>query len=364
VKRIGVLGAGQLGRMLAWAGYPLGFEFSFFDTAADAPAGQLAPLVVGDYEDEQALKAFAKGLDAVTYEFENVPVSAVKILESHVEVYPPARALEYSQDRLIEKTLFRDLGIAVPDFYDVTSLESLQDSLERTGFPAVLKTRRMGYDGKGQAVIRYGTDVETAWQALKEQPLIVESFVPFEGEVSIIAVRNKTGETKFYPLIENYHEGGILRESIVPAEVLPELQQQAESYARLVMKRLEYVGVLTIEFFVVKGQLVANEMAPRVHNSGHWTIEGAQTSQFENHVRAVADLPLGGTQLKGASLMLNLIGVKPNAAEVLKTEDAHLHWYGKTVRPGRKVGHITITGKDRQDVQEKAKGPESLIKSS
>lgn len=347
--------------MLALAGYPLGLEFKFFDTVADAPAGQLAPLVVGKYEDERSLAEFAKGLDVITYEFENVPVSAVKTLEQHVPIYPPAKALEYSQDRLIEKTLFRDLGIAVPDFYDVTSLESLQNALEKTDFPAVLKTRRMGYDGKGQAVIRSDTDAEAAWQAIKGQALILESFVPFEREVSIISVRSKTGETKFYPLVENYHEGGILRKSMAPAEVSPALQEQAETYARLVMERLEYVGVLAIEFFVKNDQLIANEMAPRVHNSGHWTIEGAQTSQFENHVRAVAGFPLGSTEVRSFSVMLNLIGVQPKFEDVLKIENAHLHWYGKSVRSGRKVGHITLTG---QDAHEKAGRLQALIKNS
>jgi 5-(carboxyamino)imidazole ribonucleotide synthase len=356
---MGVLGAGQLGRMLALAGYPLGLEFKFFDMVTDAPAGQLAPLVVGNYQDEKALINFAQGLDVVTYEFENVPVEAVKILEKHVSVYPPAKALEYSQDRLTEKTLFRDLEIAVPDFHDVTSLESLQTALEQTGFPAVLKTRRMGYDGKGQAVIRSSEDGETAWQALKGQALILESFIPFEREVSVIAVRGQTGETKFYPLVENHHEGGILRKSIAPAEVSPVLQEQAETYARMVVEKLEYVGVLAIEFFVKNNQLIANEMAPRVHNSGHWTIEGAQTSQFENHVRAVASFPLGSTEVKSPSVMLNLIGVQPNFEDVLKIENAHFHWYGKSVRPGRKVGHIIITG---QDVHEKAIALETIIK--
>lgn len=350
--KIGVLGAGQLGRMLALAGYPLGLEFKFFDTLADAPAGQFASLVVGQYEDEKALADFVSDLDVVTYEFENVPVNAVNILERYVNVYPPAKALEYSQDRLVEKTLFRDLGIPVPNFYDVTGLESLQESLLRTGFPAVLKTRRMGYDGKGQAVLRSEADVKEAWQSLQGNALILESFVGFEREVSMISVRSKTGETKFYPLTENHHREGILRKSIAPAPSLTdELQTQAETYAKRVLERLEYVGVLAIEFFVKEDQLIANEMAPRVHNSGHWTIEGAVTSQFENHLRAVAGLPLGSTQTRGSSAMLNLIGVRPNVDDVLKLENAHLHWYGKSVRPGRKVGHVTLVGETVKETQ-------------
>jgi 5-(carboxyamino)imidazole ribonucleotide synthase len=359
---IGVLGAGQLGRMLALAGYPLGLEFKFFDTVADAPAGQLAPLIVGRYEDKKALREFAKGLDIVTYEFENVPVSAVNILEQYVNVYPPVKALEHSRDRLVEKTLFRELGVAVPDFYDVISLESLRESLSNTGFPAVLKTRRMGYDGKGQAVICSKADTERAWQAWQENALILESFIGFEREVSILSVRSRTGETKFYPLVENHHREGILRKSIAPAPNLTdEVQQQAETCARLVLERLEYVGVLAIEFFVRDGQLIANEMAPRVHNSGHWTIEGAKTSQFENHLRAVAGLPLGSTEARGVSVMLNLIGLQPNKDDVLRLENAHFHWYGKSVRPGRKVGHVTLVGKTLEAIQDKLTQLENLL---
>jgi 5-(carboxyamino)imidazole ribonucleotide synthase len=360
--KIGVLGAGQLGRMLALAGYPLGLEFKFFDTVADAPAGQLAELMVGKYDDEVALVKFAKGLDVVTYEFENVPVSAVNILERHVNVYPPVKALEFSQDRLTEKTLFRELGIPVPDFYDVTGLESLQESLLKTGFPAVLKTRRMGYDGKGQAVLHSEADVEEAWQTLQGNALILEFFIGFEREVSIISVRGKTGETRFYPLVENHHHKGILQRSIAPAPSLTsELQKQAESYARFVLDRLEYVGVLAIEFFVKDSQLIANEMAPRVHNSGHWTIEGAVTSQFEHHIRAVAELPLGSTKTTGSSAMLNLIGVQPKFSEVLKLPNAHLHWYGKSVRPGRKVGHVTLVGETFEEMRDQLVPLEGLI---
>ncbi|MGL4610668.1 MAG: 5-(carboxyamino)imidazole ribonucleotide synthase [Trueperaceae bacterium] len=359
--KIGVLGCGQLGRMLALAGYPLGIKFKFFDTVSDAPAGQLTPLQVGRYDDEEALLEFTQGLDVITYEFENVPVEAVKILEKHVPIYPPAKALEYSQDRLTEKTMFRASGVPVPDFYAVNTLGDLQEALSQTKDRGVLKTRRMGYDGKGQGIIRSEADRESAWQALQGQALILESFMDFEREVSIIAVRGRTGASKFYPLVENYHEGGILRKSIAPAEVSPQLQGQAEHYAKLVMERLEYVGVLAIEFFVVNGQLVANEMAPRVHNSGHWTIEGAVTSQFENHIRAVAGLPLGSTEMRGSSVMLNLIGVQPKFEDVLKIENVHLHWYGKSVRSGRKVGHITVAG---QDINEKARLLEAIIQNS
>jgi 5-(carboxyamino)imidazole ribonucleotide synthase len=360
--KIGVLGAGQLGRMLALAGYPLGPEFRFFDTVPDSPAGQLAELVVGHYHDEETLKRFAKGLDAITYEFENVPVEAVKVLEQFAPVYPPTRALEFSQDRFTEKTLFRKLDIPVANFYTVNTLEALQTSLSKTTFPAVLKTRRMGYDGKGQIVLRSETDVSPAWQALQGSELILESFVAFEREVSIIAVRSKTGETKFYPLVENHHSLGILRKSIAPAPNLTNaLQNQAEDYARWVLEELDYIGVLAIEFFVINARLIANEMAPRVHNSGHWTIEGAETSQFENHIRAVAGLPLGSTRALGFSTMLNLIGVQPNFQDVLQLENTHLHWYGKSVRSGRKVGHITVTGESAEGVQSQVGRLETLL---
>jgi 5-(carboxyamino)imidazole ribonucleotide synthase len=359
--RIGVLGAGQLGRMLALAGYPLGLEFTFFDTASDAPAGQLAPLQIGKYDDENALLEFAQSVDAITYEFENVPVAAVRLLEKHTSVYPPAKALEFSQDRLTEKTLFRALSIPVPDFYEINTLEDLQNALSHTNNAGVLKTRRMGYDGKGQAVIRSHGDTEKAWQSLQGQALILESFISFEREVSLISVRSQTGEVKVYPLVENYHEGGILRKSIAPVSNLGDLQNQAESYARRVLEKLEYVGVLAIEFFVKDTQLIANEMAPRVHNSGHWTIEGAVTSQFENHIRAVAGLLLGSTEVLGFSTMLNLIGVKPDFADVLRVENAHLHWYGKSVRSGRKVGHITVTGEALEKIQHQVEQLESII---
>ncbi|MBF6595556.1 MAG: 5-(carboxyamino)imidazole ribonucleotide synthase [Thermaceae bacterium] len=341
--KVGILGAGQLGRMLALAGYPLGLEFGFFDTVSDAPAGQLAELGVGAYDDEQALARFAESLDVVTYEFENVPVRAAKYLAGHVPVYPPPVALEAAQDRVAEKTFFQGLGVPTPIFHPVLTKNDLLDGLERTDLPAVLKTRTLGYDGKGQFVLREKADVDRAWEALGGQPLILEAFVPFDLEVSLLAVRGRAGGIGFYPLVENHHRGGILRMSLAPAPGLsPELQTQAQSYASRVLERLEYVGVLAIEFFQLGGQLYANEMAPRVHNSGHWSIEGAETSQFENHLRAVLGLPLGSTASRGHSAMLNLIGLKPDFARVLAVPGAHLHWYGKEVRPGRKVGHVTV----------------------
>lgn len=346
-QRIGILGAGQLGRMLALAGYPLGLHFRLMDTSPDAPAGQMAELVTGSFDDALALAHFADGLSVATYEFENVPVQSAKILEERVAVYPPPKALEVSQDRLAEKTFFNRLGIPTPGFMQVNSPEDLELALNQMGCPAVLKTRRMGYDGKGQAVLRRAEEIPSAWQTVNGSALILEQFITFQREVSILAVRGITGQTAFYPLVENHHQDGILRLSI-PTDTQSHslervlLQGLAQDYATRVLEALNYVGVLAIEFFEVDGKLVANEMAPRVHNSGHWTIEGAQTSQFENHLRAIAGLPLGSTELRGYCAMLNLIGSVPEPRDVLAISGAHLHLYDKAPRPGRKLGHITI----------------------
>jgi 5-(carboxyamino)imidazole ribonucleotide synthase len=348
--------------MLALAGLPLGLEFRFFDTAAEAPAGQLAELHLGAYDDEAALARFAEGCDFVTYEFENVPVRAARFLAERIPVYPPPQALEAAQDRVSEKTFVQGLGIPTPMFYPVSSQNDLLDGLERTGLPAVLKTRTLGYDGKGQFLLGEKGDLERAWRTLGGQPLILESFVSFEREVSILGVRGRAGEMAFYPLVENTHREGVLRRSLAPAPKLaPELQAQAEAYAVRVLERLDYVGVLAIEFFQVGGQLYANEMAPRVHNSGHWTIEGAETSQFENGLRAVLGLPLGSSRARGHSAMLNLIGVRPDPAAILAVPGAHLHWYGKAVRPGRKVGHVTVRADTLKELQERLAGVEVLL---
>lgn len=343
---IGILGAGQLGRMLALAGYPLGMHFRFFDSASDSPAGLLAEQITADYADTSALDRFAHGLDLATYEFENVSVNAVRYLERSVPVYPPSIALEKGQDRFHEKSFFRELGIPTAEF----SLET-----ESISFPSVLKTRRMGYDGKGQAVLSSQADIhnEEVSELLVQQDLIVEEFISFDRELSMISVRNTAGEMVFYPLTKNQHRDGILRLSIVDGTISPKLQKQAEEYATAVMKALNYVGVLTIEFFEKDGQLLANEMAPRVHNSGHWTIDGAVTSQFENHLRAICDAPLGSTSPLGVSAMVNLIGTVPDVKSILKIEGAHLHLYDKAPRPKRKVGHVTFVEKDVETLQRK-----------
>lgn len=341
MTNIGILGAGQLGRMLALAGYPLGHRFRFLDPASDSPAGLLADHLALGYADTSALEQFASGLDVVTYEFENVPVEAARHLEKFVPVYPPSLALEKAQDRFIEKSFFQELGIPTPKFtIDLNSSFS---------FPAVLKTRRMGYDGKGQSIVH--SQAELA--AEKAVDCILEEFISFDRELSIIAVRNKTGEVKFYPLIENHHRDGILRLSFVIGSVSAELQKQAEDYAQRVLSALNYVGVLTIEFFEKDGRLLANEMAPRVHNSGHWTIEGAVTSQFENQVRAVCDAPLGSTNPLGVCAMVNLVGTLSDETSILKIEGAHLHLYDKAPRPKRKIGHITLVEKDVESLNKK-----------
>jgi 5-(carboxyamino)imidazole ribonucleotide synthase len=349
---VGILGAGQLGRMLALAGLPLGLRFRTLDLSSEAPAGSVSELMVADFNDTDALKRFARGLDLVTYEFENVPVDSARFLDRRVPVYPPPEALEAAQDRVTEKTFFQNLGIPTPPFKPVTTWEDLERGIAEIGLPAMLKTRRFGYDGKGQFVLWRDEDAAVAWQSLGGVPLILEGFIAFQRELSIIAVRNRSGETAFYPLVENHHQNGILRLSLCPAPgATSELQAEAEGHAIRAMQALKYVGVLAIEFFERDGHLLANEMAPRVHNSGHWTIEGADTSQFENHLRAIMGIALGSTEVTGHNAMLNLIGSIPEARSVLALPGVHLHLYGKAPRPNRKLGHITLRASDDQSLK-------------
>jgi 5-(carboxyamino)imidazole ribonucleotide synthase len=351
---IGVLGGGQLGRMIALAGYTLGQRFVFLDPGAESSAGHVGNLRVGAYDDEERLSELARKSNIITYEFENVPVGSARFLNELVPVYPPPRALEVSQDRLDEKQFFAALGIPTAGFASVSTREELERAVASLGLPAVLKTRRFGYDGKGQWVLREPADVARAWEALGAASLVLEGFVPFDRELSILAVRSTKGETRFWPLVENVHRDGILRLSTPwSAAWTPDLQERAEGYAARVLAELGYVGVLAIELFVLGDQLVANEMAPRVHNSGHWTIEGAETSQFENHVRAMLGMPLGSTRMIGVSAMINAIGKLPPRDEVLAIEGAHLHAYGKEGAPGRKVGHVTVRAETREELAEK-----------
>lgn len=351
--KVGVLGAGQLGRMLALAGYPLGLRFCFLDPAAGSPASALAEHVVAPWGDAQALTQLAE-CDVVTFEFENVPVETVEMLATRTQVCPGAKALAVARDRLHEKTAFQELGIPTAKFAAVDDAAGLASALSEVGLPAVLKTRCFGYDGKGQHVIRSAADADAAWRALGGQPLLLEAFVAFSRELSLIAVRSRSGDTRFYPLVENEHRDGILHLSRAPARNLdPGQQTRAEEHARRLLERLSYVGVLTLELFDVGGTLFANEIAPRVHNSGHWTIEGAETSQFENHLRAVCGLPLGGASARGPTAMLNFVGHMPPAGRVLGIAGAHLHDYGKLPRARRKLGHVTLCGASPADLEAK-----------
>jgi 5-(carboxyamino)imidazole ribonucleotide synthase len=363
--RVGVLGGGQLGRMLALAGYQLGVEFRFFDPHSGAPVGQIGELVAAEYTDRPALERFLDGVDVVTYEFESIPLSTVQFVADRVTVYPPVQALETAQDRLLEKTLFTELGIPTPPFAPVDSLEDLEKAVARIGLPAVLKTRRMGYDGKGQAVIRDRSGIEPAWKQLSGSPLLVEKYVSFQHELSVIGVRDMRGRDVFYPPVENVHREGILRRSTVPSlHTSPEANTLAIDYCRRLMSKLDYVGILALELFSVDGALFANEMAPRVHNSGHWTIEGAETSQFENHLRAILSLPLGTTALRGSSVMFNIIGHIPPRERVLAVEGAHLHLYGKAPTEKRKVGHVTLVGRSAAALEASTTALEAMIDGS
>src|SRR5713226_7149142 len=339
--------------MLALAGYPLGLHFRFLDPSPEAPVGRIAQRVTADYTDQAALEKFSSGLELVTYEFENVPVEAARFLAERVPVYSPPAALEAAQDRLAEKDLFRKLGIATTEFAAVSNPTELEAAVKSLGLPAVLKTSRMGYDGKGQWILRTAEDVAKAKSELPAAKLVLERFVPFTRELSVLAVRSRNGESAIYPLVENHHRSGILRLSIAPAPRLDApIQRAAENAARRVLESLKYVGVLAIEFFEHQGELLANEIAPRVHNSGHWTIEGAVTSQFENHLRAILDRPLGPTTVRGVSVMVNCIGGIPDRTAVTAIPGAYLHDYGKVPRPGRKVGHITVIAPDNRSLEQ------------
>jgi 5-(carboxyamino)imidazole ribonucleotide synthase len=343
---VGILGGGQLARMLALSGAPLGLRFLVMDNVADACAGQFAPMVVGDYRDEAALTEFASKVDVATFDFENVPAESAHWLSDRVTVFPNPRALSIAQDRLAEKTLFVELGIPVPPFAPIDTREQLGAALEQIGTPCILKTRRLGYDGKGQFRIRTPADADAAWEALGAQAskvgLILEGFVHFQRELSVVAVRSRDGEFRAWPLTENWHVDGVLSASLAPASVDDAMAQTAFEHARKLAEALDYVGVFALELFCKDGELLANELAPRVHNSGHWTIEGSETSQFQNHLRAVLGLPLGDTRMVGLACMLNWIGEMPDALPVLREPGGHWHDYGKESRAGRKVGHATL----------------------
>ncbi|HEX5960293.1 MAG TPA: 5-(carboxyamino)imidazole ribonucleotide synthase [Rhodanobacteraceae bacterium] len=348
---LGILGGGQLARMMVLAGTPLGVRFRIVDPAADACAGQVAPLLATGWDAFGELEPFARAIDAATFDFENVPAQTAAWLASRTRVAPNALSLRTAQDRVLEKTLFRECGLATAEFADVATRAGLDAALAKIGAPAILKTRREGYDGKGQFRIKTLADADAAWQALgphaATRGLILEGFVDFDFEASVVAVRAADGEFRAWPVTRNWHVDGILSASLAPAVRGGEIDAAAFAQARAIAERLDYAGVFALELFVKDGALLGNEMAPRVHNSGHWTIEGAVTSQFENHVRAVLGMPLGDTAARFPSCMLNWIGELPDRDKLLAIPGAHWHDYGKSPRPGRKVGHATVCGPDR-----------------
>lgn len=337
---IGVLGAGQLARMLALAGKPLGLQFIFLDPVARPCAAEVGEHLRGPYTDRALLSQLAERSDVVTYEFENVPVEVIDLIAAQTAVFPPAKALAVAQDRLLEKDFFRKFNIPTAPYAAVDNLEALAQAMPAIGWPAILKTRTLGYDGKGQVVLRSAADLPDAWQQLQGAPAIVEGFMNFSREVSIIAARNVAGAIAYYPLSENKHHRGILR--LAKSCDNDPMQQEAEMIVTQLLEALDYVGILALELFEVDGHLIANEFAPRVHNSGHWTIEGSETSQFENHLRAILGQPLGDTSTLGFAAMHNFIGGVPELTEVLSLRQVHLHLYNKEARKGRKIAHATV----------------------
>lgn len=339
--RIGIIGAGQLGQMLGFAARELGYSCRFLDPSEDPPARVAGEVLRAAYDDGDALAELADWSDVLTYEFENVPVAALEAVAGRSAVYPPPQALRIAQDRLLEKRLFEELGIPLAPYRAVASRQDLDLAVAALGLPLIVKTRRFGYDGKGQFLVRDAAGVADAWSGLRERPAVAEAFVDFDFEVSIIGVRNSRGDTAAWPLTRNEHQGGILRRSRAPVDDAPRFAEARDFMDRLLV-RLGYVGVLALELFVAGRGLMANEFAPRVHNSGHWTIEGAVTSQFTNHLLAISGRPPGPTDCRGHAGMMNLIGEIPDAVRAIRAAGLTLHDYGKAPRPGRKLGHLTV----------------------
>lgn len=339
--RIGIIGAGQLGQMLGFAARSLDVDVRFVDPSDHPPAAVCGKVIQSAFDDAVALMALADTCNVITYEFENIPVSALQHIEGIVPIYPPLSALRHSQDRYDEKRLFDELDIPLAGYYALDTREDLRAAAKILGLPMVIKTRRFGYDGKGQVVTRTAVDLDKAWVELGDQALIAEQLIPFDYEISCIGVRNVDGDIAIYPLSRNVHVDGILRTSRSPLD-RPKLAKMASDYVCSLLNHLDYVGVLALELFVVGDKLIANEFAPRVHNSGHWTIEGSETSQFENHLRAIMSQPLGSIASRGHAGMVNLIGEISAATRALTVGE--LHDYGKVPRPGRKLGHVTVVG--------------------
>lgn len=343
--KVGILGAGQLAKMMALAAHPMNIQTRCLDPKTEVCASAVTPVQQNDYTDQKAIEQFAKSVDYVTFENENIPAETIDWIAAICPTAPAKQSLLCAQDRILEKSLFDTLGIPTPGYRQIDSLDDLEKAAEQLGLPALLKTRRFGYDGKGQFLIRERAQITTAWETLGKENLILEQFIPFDFEVSQIMVRNRTGEINYYPLVRNEHTNGILRQSHAPY-INSALEETAQQYCKKIATHFDYVGILTVEFFVKENQLTANEMAPRVHNSGHWTIEGSETSQFENHIRAICDLPLGSCQSRGQATMFNIIGKEPLASEMLAIEHSHFHSYGKSPEPNRKVGHVTVQTND------------------
>ncbi len=350
--KIGILGGGQLARMLAMAGYPMGFEFVFFDPNPTACAGHLGDLMVAEYHNEVALEEFCQKVDIVTLDFENVPVETLKFVQKKKPVFPSPEVLEIAQDRLLEKQFCHSIGVPTAEFETINSRSELMFAAKKFNHDAILKTRRMGYDGKGQFKILSADDITQLPEDLFSQDLILEKRVDFKREVSVIVSRNGLGDMKTWPICENKHKDGILTTTIVPAKS-SSLDDLTVEYAKQLAVALNYIGVLVIEFFQTEDQIFVNEMAPRVHNSGHWTIEGAHTSQFENHLRAGLNLPLGSTQMDGMAAMLNWIGAFPESVLSITEPNLFWHLYGKEPRAGRKIGHSTLLASSPQELHDK-----------
>jgi len=359
---IGILGGGQLARMLVLAGMPLGLRFIIVDNVKEACAGQVAPLIQADYRNFQALEEFAEQVDVATFDFENIPGDTAHWLAERTRVFPNPRALSIAQDRLEEKRLFQQMGLETAPFAIVETFDELVIASRKIRFPCVLKTRRLGYDGKGQYRLHSHADLEKAWQTLGGVPLILEAWVAFEKELSVIAVRSSSGEFRTYPLTQNWHSNGVLSASLAPAPDCAEYSVAAFRYAQTLAEKLDYVGVFALELFLVNGKLLGNEMAPRVHNSGHWTIEGTACSQFENHLRAILGLPLGDTSARKLNCMLNWVGELPSSLPILSESHAHWHAYGKTPRAGRKVGHATLCASSSKKMSERLSRIGKLLK--
>lgn len=348
--KVGILGNGQLARMLALAGKPLGLDCVFLAPGEGPCVTGLGAALQGGFEERAALDALLTEVDRITVEREDIPVRSLEVLQARKLVAPGPLAVAIAQERLLEKELFRRQGIPTAPYGAVDSLADLHDAVAQIGgLPALLKTRRAGYDGKGQWRLTEPSDLPRVWPLLGNRAGLLEGIVPFDRELSIIGVRTADGECRFWPVTENHHHEGILRWSLSRPD--DPHQARAEDFAKRLMVALDYVGVLALELFVVGDQLVANEFAPRVHNSGHWTIEGAVTSQFENHLRAVAGLPLGQTTARGYTAMVNILGRMPRAGTLLALPGVHLHCYGKSPAPGRKLGHVTVCANEPQDLQ-------------